>query len=614
MRPGLLLPLFVLTACAGAPQSNVSNAAADVHSFAEPHRVRSRHLELDLALDFTAKVARGHVVHHIERLDADAPFVVDSDGLVVRGAFDQHGRPLFVDLASLPDPLRGQRLAVRLRADTDRVRIDYSTAPDAEAMQWLAPEQTEGGKQPFLFTQGQAILTRSWIPLQDSPSVRVTWQARIQAPAGLVPLMSAVQREERADGVRFAMDRAVPPYLIALACGDLSSRALSDRCAVWAEPSMLDLAASELADTESMVAACEALFGPYRWGRYDVLVLPPSFPFGGMANPCLTFATPTILAGDKSLVSLIAHELAHSWSGNLVTNATWRDFWLNEGFTVYLEQRIMERVFGRERAVMETRLGMQELADELQSLPAADQRLHLDLTGRNPDDAMTAVAYQKGAAFLRSLEQAFGRERLDAFLRDWFDAHAFQSVTTATFLDCLQRDLLATDAAAAARVDVARWVDGSGLPTDAMAPESALFAAVDAQLAAFRGGSAPAGLAVDGWVTQQWLRFLHGLGDCPAERMGELDGAFHFTRSGNSEVLCAWLALAIRRDYRGADRRLELFLFTVGRRKFVKPLYEALLARPEGRARAQAIYDKARPRYHAVTQRTLDAMFAAAGR
>jgi aminopeptidase N len=435
--PSLLTAL--LAACSAAPRVEMP-FPVDPHSFAEPQRVRSQHVELDLALDFGAKIARGHVWHDLERADATAPFVVDTDGLAIGGAFDQDGRPLLADLASLPDPLRGRRLAVRLRPDTRRVRIDYATSPDAEAMQWLAPEQTDGGKQPFLFTQGQAILTRSWIPLQDSPSVRVTWQARIKAPAGLVPLMSAMRREERADGVHFAMDRAVPPYLIALACGDLASRPLSDRCAVWAEPSMLDLAASELADTEAMVAACEGLFGPYRWGRYDVLVLPPSFPFGGMENPCLTFATPTILAGDKSLVSLIAHELAHSWSGNLVTNATWRDFWLNEGFTVYLEHRIMERVFGRDRAAMETNLGMQELADELRSLPEADQRLHIDLAGRNPDDGMTGVPYQKGAAFLRRLEQSFGRERVDAFLRRWFDEHAFRSVTTATFVDWLQRE------------------------------------------------------------------------------------------------------------------------------------------------------------------------------
>jgi aminopeptidase N len=614
MRLVPAVSFVLLSACAAAPDAATMDASPDLHSFAEPRRVRSRHLELDLTLDFDAKVARGCVVHHIERADATAPFVLDTDGLDVRSAWDQNGKPLAFDLASLPDPIRGRRLAVRLRPDTSAVRIDYATAPDAEAMQWLAPEQTDGGKAPFLFTQGQAILTRSWIPLQDSPAVRVTWQARVGAPPGLVPVMSAMTRTPDGDAFLFDMPKAVPPYLIALACGDLATRALSARCAVWAEPSMLDLAASELADTETMVSSCESLFGPYRWGRYDVLVLPPSFPFGGMENPCLTFATPTILAGDRSLVSLIAHELAHSWSGNLVTNATWRDFWLNEGFTVYLEQRIMERVFGRDRAAMETSLGMQELADELKALPEADQRLHIDLAGRNPDDGMTGVPYQKGAAFLRRLEQAFGRDRVDDFLRRWFDAHAFQSVTTATFVEWLQRELLARDPAAAAGIDVAQWIEGTGLPADAPQTTSALFAAVDAQLAAWRAGAAATTLATEGWVTQQWLRFLLGLGTADATRMADLDSAFAFTRSGNSEILCAWLQLAIRNGYAAADRRLELFLMTVGRRKFLKPLYEALLAQPGGKARAEAIYQKARPRYHAVSQRTLDAMVGASGR
>jgi hypothetical protein len=354
------------------------------------------------------------------------------------------------------------------------------------------------------------------------------------------------------------------------------------------------------------------LFGPYRWGRYDVLVLPPSFPFGGMENPCLTFATPTILAGDRSLVSLIAHELAHSWSGNLVTNATWRDFWLNEGFTVYLENRIMESVFGANRAAMEIVLGMQELDQELAALPAADQVLHIDLTGRNPDDGLTGVPYQKGASFLRRLEQGFGRPALDRFLTSWFDSHAFQSVTTDTFLSFLERELLRQNPAAAKAIDVDTWVRGSGLPGDAPVTDSVLFTAVDGALASWRTGSPAKDLPTAGWVTQQWLRFLQGIGQPGADRLAELDQAFAFTRSGNSEILCAWLVLAIQNDYRATDRRTELFLLTVGRRKFLKPIYAALLARPDGMVRAKAIYEKARPRYHAVSQRTLDAMLGTA--
>ncbi|MGC6486340.1 MAG: M1 family metallopeptidase [Planctomycetota bacterium] len=585
--------------------------APDTHSYARPHEVRSTHLDLRLTLDFDAHVARGSVEHTLARRAPAAPFVVDTDGLVIESVCDQDGRELAYRLGPQDDRWLGRALTVDLTADTTRVRIDYATSPDAEAMQWLDPAQTDGGEHPFLFTQGQAILTRSWIPLQDTPGVRVTWRAQVRAPQPLRAVMSADFREVRGEVTRFAMTRPVPSYLIALACGDLRARPVSGRCAVWAEPGVVDAATAELDDLERMVLACEQLFGPYRWGRYDVLFLPPSFPFGGMENPCMTFTTPTILAGDKSLVALIAHELAHSWSGNLVTNATWRDFWLNEGFTVYLEQRIMEHVYGRDRAAMEIALGMQGLRQELKQLPEPDQVLHIDLTGRNPDDGMTAVAYDKGAAFLRRLEEAFGRERMDEFLRAWFDEHSFRSVTTATFLAFLQQRLLDDAPAQAAQVDVAAWIRAAGLPEDASTPESARFAAVDAAVAALQAGATPASLDTAGWVTQQWLRLLSRLESPDAGQLAALDEAFGLTRSGNSEILCAWLVLATRNGYRAVDARAELFLLTVGRRKFLVPLYEAILASDGGEERAAAIYRRARPRYHAVSRRTLDALLSA---
>lgn len=614
MRKSLPIACLALAACqaaSGTVSSAPSAAAAagpDGHSFARPDLVRVVHLDLELGLDFRLAMAAGSCTLHLERRDPAAPLVLDTDRLHIGSVEDpDDGTPLPFTLGAR-DPILGQPLVVELPPETRRVRVHYATLPDgAEAMQWLRPAQTQGGQHPFLFTQGQAILTRTWIPLQDSPGVRVTWNATIRAPAGLRPLMSAQQSGQDAAGAwTFAMPLPVPPYLIALACGDLARHELSPRCAVWAEPAVLPEAAAELADMERMLAACEELFGPYRWGRYDVLILPPSFPFGGMENPCLTFATPTILAGDKSLVALIAHELAHSWSGNLVTNATWRDFWLNEGFTVYLEQRIMEHVYGRERAAMEIALGMRELAAELRRLPAREQVLHIELQGRNPDDGMTAVPYEKGAAFLRRLEQLCGRPRLDAFLRRWFDVHAFQSVTTTQFEAFLHDALLADDPALLAAVDLDEWLRAPGLPAAAPVPDAAAFQRVDAVREAVVQGRTAAPLSVAaGWSTQEWLRFLDGL-PADAELLARIDAAQQLTMRRNAEVLTAWLALAIAADYAPAQPRLEQFLLAVGRRKFLQPLYAALLERPGGRDRALSIYERARPRYHAVAVRTLD--------
>lgn len=607
-----LLPVLaaIVAACQGGPgRAPDRSAAMDLHSFARPHQVRVTHLDLDLTLDFGRKVAFGHAGLTLDRSDLAAPLVLDSQDLTIEQVTDDAGMPLHWSLGA-PDPILGRPLEVRLGDATSRVTVHYQTSPDAAALQWLAPEQTAGGRQPFLFSQGQAILTRSWIPLQDSPAVRITWNARIRPPAGLRPVMSAAETEGAdSGGHRFRMPHPVPSYLIALACGDLDRREISPRCAVWAEPAVVDAAAAEFADLERMVASCEQLFGPYRWGRYDVLVLPPSFPFGGMENPCLTFATPTILAGDKSLVALIAHELAHSWSGNLVTNATWRDFWLNEGFTVYLEQRIMEAVYGRDRAEMEIVLGMRGLHEEMATLPAADQVLHIDLQGRNPDDGMTQVPYEKGAAFLRRLEAIWGRERFDAFLRGYFAGHAFRSITTQDFVAWLHRNLLDEDPAKARQTDVRAWIHDPGLPADAPVPQSRQLAEVERALQTWLQDRDTDALARAGttWVTQQWLHFLGSLPpDLDATACASLDRGLRLTHSGNGEILAAWLVRAIRSGYPGADEVQEQFLLRVGRRKFLKPIYEALAASEAGKARARAIYRRARPRYHAVSTRTLD--------
>ncbi|HVS18854.1 MAG TPA: M1 family aminopeptidase/hydrolase, partial [Planctomycetota bacterium] len=464
--PPALAALTLSLACSSGPAPDASHGDAvrsvDEHSFSNPAEVRVTHVALDLELDFDAQVAAGSVALDLVRTDRSAPLVLDSQGLEILGVRGSDGGERRFDLGAERSGF-GRPLRVRLEGDDARVTLRYRTARAAEAMQWLAPAQTAGGLRPFLFTQGQAVLTRTWIPLQDSPDVRVTYEARVRAPHGLTVVMGAEQLGQAQDGAwRFRMPQAIPPYLIALACGELEFRALSQRCGVWAEKPVVARAADEFADVEAMVVAAERLFGPYRWGRYDVLILPPSFPYGGMENPRLTFATPTILAGDRSLVALIAHELAHSWSGNLVTNATWRDFWLNEGFTVYIENRIMEEVYGIERARMEQVLARAELVEEMAGMQPRDTVLHIDLAGRHPDDGFSGVPYEKGALFLRRLEQLFGRPAFDAFLRDYFDAHAFGSITTDDFRAWLDERLLRPAPELAAQLDLDRWLNAPG--------------------------------------------------------------------------------------------------------------------------------------------------------
>lgn len=601
----LLLSFF---SCQAAPKElSPKSIPMDIHSHAEPNKVRVTHVSLDLTLDFEKKQIRGMAMLEFWREDFQAPLVLDVHGPVIEKILGADGSPRKFELGPA-DPILGSALTIPLAARDRKLAIFYRTSEKADALQWLAPEQTAGGKREFLLTQGQSILTRSWIPLQDTPGVRVTYDAAVRAPKGLTTLMSAERLGQSADGVtRFKMRQAIPPYLIALACGDLVFRPISKRCGIWAEPPLADGAAAEFSDMEAMVQAAEKLYGFYRWGRYDVLFLPPSFPFGGMENPMLTFATPTVLAGDKSLVSLVAHELAHSWSGNLVTNATWSDFWLNEGFTVYFENRIMEAVYGKERAAMEMALEREALEKEMAGQQPWEQVLRVDLRGKHPDDGFSQIPYVKGALFLHRLEQLFGREAFDRFLSEYFESHAFTSIETEEFLGDLREKLFSQDEKKAAQVDLKKWIDEPGLPEDAPKIESQKLAQADRAREEFLTGKSCAELPTKDWATQQWVAFLERMpSDLGAELMGRLDSAFQFTKSRNAEILTVWLRLAIQNGYTTADAKLEEFLMNVGRRKFLKPLYTEFAKTPQGLERARAIYEKARPRYHAVSTGTID--------
>lgn len=612
VQPGYLLAAIILLAFWAAGCSRGSGSAgADAHSFARPQEAVMTHLDLDIAVDFKQKQIFGKATLLINNKTGADRLYLDSRDLIIERV--TLGNEETETTFSLDDPVDflGQPLIVDIQPQTKIVNIYYHTRPDAAALQWLEPQQTAGGKYPFLFTQSQAILARTWVPCQDSPGIRITYTARVKTPPELMAVMSAKNSIARNDSglYHFEMNQPIPPYLLALAVGEIEYRPIGPRSGVFAEPAMLARAAFEFADTEKMIAAAEKLYGPYRWEKYDVLVLPPSFPFGGMENPRLTFVTPTILAGDRSLTSLIAHELAHSWSGNLVTNATWNDFWLNEGFTTYFENRIMEELYGKEYAEMLAHLGYQDLENDFQKLPenSPDTHLYLNLEGRNPDDGMSDVAYEKGRLFLRLLEDEFGREKWDAFLKSYFDAFAFQTMTTAGFLDYLRKNLIKGDESLEEKLRIEEWVYGPGLPDNSPIPKPDEFERVEFQVTAWKNGAPAKDLHIDNWTTHHWLNFLRRLPrQMTQQQMAELDAVFGFTRSKNSEILCAWLQKAIANHYEPAYPVLENFLKTVGRRKFLRPLYTELAKSDEGLKFARGIYATARAGYHPVAYNTID--------
>jgi leukotriene-A4 hydrolase len=602
------------TTPAPAPQPH------DPHSYASRNAVRVQHLALNLTVDFDQHTLAGTATWQLANPSAGTELVLDTRDLTIEAVatLDAAGQPTPArfDLEAA-DAILGQALRIALPAGATAVCIAYRTVPTAAALQWLAPEQT-AGTEPFLFTQSQAILARTWLPCQDSPGIRFTYEATVRVPAHLLALMSAEnpQQLDPSGEYRFHMAQPIPAYLMALAVGDIAFAPLSGRAGIYAEPATLPVATHEFADLEKMVAAAEELYGPYRWERYDLLVLPPSFPFGGMENPRLTFVTPTILAGDRSLTSLVAHELAHSWSGNLVTNATWDDFWLNEGFTVYFERRIMEHLYGCEYADMLQVLGIAALHHTIAEIGATspDTHLHLHLAGRDPDEGLTEIAYEKGCALLLALEALVGRPRLDTFIKEYFARFSFQAMDTATFLHYLRAELLDAEPDLEARLNLAAWVHGPGLPANVPAAASGRFAAVDQVLGQLADGAAAASLlpATADWSSHEWVHFLQGLPETLTdEQLAGLDAAFGFTGSGNAEILAAWFPHTLRAGYAPADAAVENFLRHVGRRKFLVPLYRALLATPDGPARAQAIYKEARPNYHSVATGTLDALLAA---
>jgi leukotriene A-4 hydrolase/aminopeptidase len=548
----------------------------------------------------------------ILHLGSEASGIMDLDtkGLTIRSVRTPNGAPVRFELGD-EEAILGRRLRLDLPAGTREVAIDYQTSPDAVALQWLTPAQTEGGRHPFLFSQCQAIHARTMVPLQDTPRVRVTYEAEVTVPEPLAAVMSAGPagtRPGKAPGTRaflFEMPQPIPSYLLALAVGDLQSRDLSPRSRVWAEPATVEKAAWEFAGIEEMIAKAEGLFGKYEWERYDMLVLPPSFPYGGMENPRMTFLTPTLLAGDRSLVDVVAHELAHSWTGNIVTNATMEHFWLNEGSTVWAERRILEALHGEEAAVLSWAIGQRALDTEFERFGAGSAltRLRTELKGVDPDDAFSSVPYEKGSRFLALIERTAGRERFDRFIRDYIGRFRFTSITSEEFIAFLEEKLPGV----AATVLSDKWLYEPGMPANAPVFRSKRLEELTSLAEKWPAGVRPSKEQVSGWKPSEMLIYLQHLPrELDPASCEWLDRNMGLTGRGNYEILVEWLTIAAGSDYEPVFGRVREVLTRVGRMKYLRPLYKALGKHARTRVLAREIFKTAGPGYHGVARRVVE--------
>jgi leukotriene-A4 hydrolase len=583
----------------------------DYHSSANTDIVCVSHLELNLEVDFSAKQLIGQVTLHFdltkESSSQHGQLILDCRDLTLISVSDLQGQQLDFSLVDVGDIL-GQKLVIQIGPSIRAVTVHYATSPQAQGLQWLTPEQTLGKQQPYLFSQSQPINARSWIPLQDTPKARVTFDATIKVNNGLRAVMSALNNPHMPkDGIfHFVMDKPIPTHLLALAVGDLAFEVTGPRSGIYTEPAMLASAVKEFEDTEAMIKVAESLLGPYAWQRYDMIVLPPSFPFGGMENPMLAFMTPTLIAGDKSLVSTVAHELAHSWTGNLVSNATWRDLWLNEGFTTYFTNRIVEAVYGKEQADLEWVNEYTRLEAEMQCVDLIDQTLPANVQTRDPNQAFNRFTYDKASMFVHELEQRFGRESFDAFLFQYVTHFAFKAITTEVFMAYMLQHVLPSFPDKLSEVELKEWVYGEGLPHWFVPPSSSSLDKVHLALIDIEHKKPAKMLNVSDWRVHHWQYFLNQLPQVISqEQLLDLDDTFLFSQSKNAEIVCDWFRVAIRNHYDPVLEPLSAFLISVGRAKFVKPLYSELLVAGY-KQEVEQIYAKARAGYHPSLQVQLD--------
>jgi aminopeptidase N len=568
---------------------------------------------LFMTVDFDRQQLQVRADYELEQ-PVQGEFFMDTRGLDIQKVYA--GKKEIEHEIDRRDPILGERLRLKDLNALKEFTIELATSSNASALQWLRPEQTSGGRQPFLYSQCFALHARSIFPCQDTPSVRFTYDAHIRVPEGLTAVMAAASLGSLDEGdtsiFSFKMPQPIPSYLFALAAGDIGFREIGPRTGIYAELPILDKALWEFAENEAKLEAAEKLFGTYLWDRYDILILPPSFPYGGMENPRLTFITPLSITGDRTMTRLISHELAHSWTGNLVTNATWEDFWLNEGWTTYVEYRLIELLDGEEILHLTDLFARIDLAEDMRVLGEESEltRLKAPMKGVDPDQVISAVPYTKGRLFLTSLEQAVGRPAFDEFLQRYIECYSFQSLTSEAFLEFLKAEL----PAAMQLVDVSQWLYQPGMPAGIPEIKSRLYDDVKAKADGYKMGIVPRREEVQGWhPLQKSIYFTMLPKEVSAKDCATLKDAFELRDSPPTPFLLEYYRLCIRSGYREALPEIQRFLGQVGRNAWLTYIYRAMLENEWTKPEARRIFEQVKARYHPITVTVVEGLLSKAG-
>ncbi|HUE99771.1 MAG TPA: M1 family aminopeptidase/hydrolase [Anaerolineales bacterium] len=586
----------------------------DPASYADLSQGRIKHIDFRIGVDFLTHALEIEATYQF-REPVHGSLFLDSFKLELLKAHT-NGRELEWEFDA-QDEILGERLHLKGLKGDSTFTLTFRTSPEARALQWLNESQTAGGSHPFLYSQCQAIHARSVFPCQDTPSVRFTYSAEVEVPQGLVAAMAAEQVGVEGGSwqthFRFRMPQPIPSYLFALAVGNLDFREFGPRTGIYAEPETIEAAAWEFAENERKMNEAEKLLGPYLWGRYDLLVLPPSFPYGGMENPRLTFLTPTAILGTRGHTSLITHELAHAWTGNLVTNATWQDFWLNEGWTTYAETRITEVLEGKDATDLHSAFNEKQLIAIMERVGMGSPHTRLKLPAeRDADSFTTIIPYYKGCFFLQECEYAVGREHFDAFIQKYMASFQFQSLTTEAFLDFLKTELPEVFE----KVDVHKWIYETGLP-DAEArhkPKSHLYEDVQQVLNDYELGIQPTKEQVQGWHRYQIMSFLQGLPrKISVEDCQYFDDILELEKRNDVAFLSYFYVIAVASGYEEVLPRVEQFMGKIGRMLYVLPIVRVMVDTEWSREHVRPLFERVRDRHHQITVHAMEGLLKKAG-